>query len=85
MTVNTYINRFRGSGQSFSRYKLWILLATIAHYYLYASTGSVAITNANDANKCLGLAAEQSSLNANNYVYYAASKSSSTRNMSGRI
>lgn len=50
----------------------------ITHYYLYLSTGIVAITNTNDANKCFHLTAEQSRLNANNYVYYAASKSSST-------
>lgn len=75
LTVNTYINRFRGSGQDTWGYKMWILLGMIVHYYLYTSTGSVAVTNINDANKCLRLAAEQSSLNANNYIYYAASKS----------
>lgn len=76
LTVSTYINRFRGNGQSFWLYQMWILLEMITHYYLYASTGSVAITNTNDANKCFRLAAEQSTMNANSYVYYAASKSS---------
>lgn len=73
LTVNTYINRFRGNGQSFWLYKIWILLEMITHYYLYASTALVGITNTNDANKCFRLPAEQSSLNANNYVYYVAS------------
>lgn len=76
LTVIRYINRFVGNGQSFWLYKVWLLLEMITHYYLYASTGLLGITNIADANKCLGLPAEQSSLNANNYVYYAASKSS---------
>lgn len=78
LTVNTYINRFRGSGKDFWLYKMWNLLLMITHYYLYASTGNLAITNTEDANKCFRLAAEQSILNANNYLYYAASKSPST-------
>lgn len=73
LTVNTYINRFHGDGQSFWLYKMWIVLEMITHYYLFASTGLLTITNTNDANKCFRLAAEQSRLNANNYVYYAAS------------
>ena len=50
----------------------------ITHYYLYASTGLVNITSTNDVNKCFRLGAEESSLNVNNYAYYAASKSSGT-------
>ena len=76
LTVIKYINKFVGNGQSFLLYKMWILLEMITHYYLYASTRALGISNTTDVNKCLGLPAEQSSLNANNYVYYAASKSS---------
>lgn len=73
LTVETYINRFRGNGQSFWAYKMWLLLAMITHYYLYTSTRLLSITNTADVNKCFRLEAEQSSLNANNYVFYAAS------------
>ncbi|CAF9919648.1 MAG: hypothetical protein ALECFALPRED_001248 [Alectoria fallacina] len=73
LTVTTYINRFRGNGLSLSGYKMWILLVMITHYYLYASTGLVNITSTNDVNKCFRLGAEESSLNVNNYAYYAAS------------
>lgn len=75
LTVNTYINRFRGNGQDFWGYKMWIMLVMITHYYLYTSKRITTITNIADANKCFRLSAEQSILNANNYVYYAASKS----------
>ncbi len=86
LTTSTYINRFRGNGQSFWLYQMWLLLQMITHYYLYTSTGLFSITNTNDVNKCFRLAAKQSSLNANNYVYYAASKCSfSTRETSRRI
>lgn len=75
LTVNTSINRFRGNGLKTWDFKMWILLGMIIHYYLYTSTGSIAVTNTNDANKCFRLAPGQSVLNANNYIYYAASKS----------
>ncbi len=81
LTVNTSINKFRGNGLEFRVYKMWILLAMITHYYLYASTGISATINTNDVNRCLRLAADQSLLNANNYVYYAASESSLTGNL----
>lgn len=85
LTVSTSINRFRGNGQSFWLYKMWLLLEMITHYYLYTSLGILTITNTNDANRCFRLPAEQSSLNANNYVYYAASKSSPTGDPSPRL
>ena len=77
LTVNTYINRFRGDGQTFWAYKMWVLLSMITHYYLYTSTRKLlSITNIGDVNKCFRLPAEQSSLNSNSYIFYAASKSS---------
>ncbi len=81
LTVNTSINKFRGNGLELRVYKMWILLAMITHYYLYVSTGISATINTNDVNKCLRLAANQSLLNANNYLYYAASESSLTGNL----
>lgn len=75
LTVDNSIKSFLGNGLNAWGYKMWILLGMIVHYYLYTSTGSTAITNVNDANKCFRLAPGQSVVNANNYVYYAASKS----------
>lgn len=75
LTLNMYTNGFLGNGQRVWWYKMWILLGMLIHYYLYTSTASVAGTDVNDANQCVQLSAEQSSANANNYIYYAASKS----------
>ena len=56
---------------------MWILLDNIVHYYLYTATGAQpsTLTDRTDPNRCFRLGAEASSLNAFNYVYYAASKS----------
>ena len=75
LTVNKYFNRFQGNGQLFWAYQMWILLGMITHYYLYTSTGVFAFTGKTDVNQCVRLDAKQSSLNGNNYVFYAASKS----------
>lgn len=75
LPFNMYTNGFLGNGQRTWWYKMWILLGMLVHYYLHTSTGSNAVTNIDDANQCLQLSPEQSSLNANNYIYYAASKS----------
>ena len=55
---------------------MWILLKNIVHYYLFTSkrTQVMALTTRTDPNDCFRLDAEESSLNARNYVYYAASK-----------
>lgn len=75
LTVNQSTNRFNGNGQNVWLFKMWILLENIVHYYLFTTKGTLAFTlvNRNDPNKCFGLGAEASSLNAFNYVYYAAS------------
>ena len=77
LTVNQSTNRFNGNGQSVWLFKMWILLENIVHYYLFTTKGTQALTlaNRNDPNKCFRLGAEASSLNARNYIYYAASKS----------
>ena len=77
LTVNTHINRFIGDGQSLWGYQMWMLLQMITHYYLFVTTGSVGITNTNDVNKCFLTEAKEAILEANNYLYYAASRSSS--------
>ena len=75
LSVNTFTNRFRGNGQTFWLYQIWILMGMIAHYYLWTSTQTPDIINTNDANTLFGLAPSQSRYSANSYVYYAASKS----------
>ena len=64
-------------------------MENIIHYYLYTTKGlqALALTDRNDPNRCFRLDAEASSLNAFNYVYYAASKSpfSKTGDSSRRI
>ena len=77
LTVNKFHNRFRGNGQIFRLYQMWVLMEMITHYYLYTSSRELYVTDTNDVNECFRLEANQSSLNANNYVYYAASKSTS--------
>ena len=75
LSVNTLTNRFRGNGQPFWLYQIWILMSMIAHYYLWTSTQVPDIINTNDANTLLGLAPSQSRFSAGSYVYYAASES----------
>lgn len=75
LSVNTFTNRFRGNGQTFWLYQIWILMGMIAHYYLWTSEQAPDLVNINDANTLLGLAPSQSRWSANSYVYYAASKS----------
>ena len=76
LTVNKSTNQFYGNGIDVWWFKMWILLKNIVHYYLFTSksTQATALTARTDPNDCFRLDAEESSLNALNYVYYAASK-----------
>lgn len=73
LTVNTSINRFRQLGSDFKKFKVWILLEGIVHYYIYATTG-ISVDFATDANECARLGAAQTVENPSNYLYYVASK-----------
>ncbi|KAF6226169.1 hypothetical protein HO133_009035 [Letharia lupina] len=72
LTVNTSVNRFRGMGLDFAKFKVWALLEGILRYYIYATTGSSGIF-ATDVNKCVRLGSRQMVENPSNYVYYTAS------------
>lgn len=72
LTINTSINRFRGIGFDFTKFKVWTLLEAIVRYYIYATTGSLG-SFATEVNRCVRLGASQSMQNPSNYVYYAAS------------
>ena len=72
-TVDTSLNRFRGTGLDFTSFKVWALLEGILRYYIYATTG-VSSSFAQDVNQCARLAVRQRLENPKNYVYYVASK-----------
>ncbi len=73
LAINTSINRFRGVGVEFTKFKVWTLLEGILRYYIYATTRS-SDSFATDVNRCVTLGARQMVLNPRNYVYYVASK-----------
>ena len=76
LQYSSYLNRFQSNGQKVRQYLIWFLLEMLTHYYVYTSTGNMDFSDTNNANACFRLDADQSRLNVNNYVYYAASKSS---------
>ena len=76
LSVSTYLNRFQGNGEALRKYQMWVLLSGILQYYIYASQRSLHASAAVDVNKCFRLAANRSILNAANYVFYVASRSS---------
>ncbi len=71
--VDPHFNRFRDSGKRLVNYQLWVLLHELVHVYVYARSGS--LTELSTANDCVSLAAGSAVNNAQNYVFYAASKS----------
>lgn len=73
LAINTSLNRFRGTGLDFTKFKVWALLEGILRYYIYATIGTWA-SLATDVNRCLTLGVRQLVQNPSNYVYYAASK-----------
>lgn len=72
IAVNHSVNRFLGSGAKMSHFQIWVLLEEIAHYYINAGKGKT--VDVDDINKCARLSARASLSNANNYLYYVASK-----------
>lgn len=80
LSVNTYINRFRGNGQTLHAFKVWILLEEILHYYIHASSKPNLEPEVYDVNKAFRLRADQAVGNGISYAYYAASKPSASVN-----
>ena len=70
LTISTYINRFRGDGQSLIQYKLWVILDMLARYYIHGATAKT--LQVAEVNKCVALSSKDSSMNARNYAYYVA-------------
>ncbi|KAL6714889.1 hypothetical protein ACLMJK_007149 [Lecanora helva] len=71
LTVNRYQGNFYQDGSLMTRYQLWSLMHELAHFYIQ-QTRPIDVYNVND---CLRLSAGRSVVNAQNFVYYAASKS----------
>ena len=74
LTVNPHFRRFDQDGRRMLMFQLWAILHELAHYYIYASNG--AMVDFYDVNSCLILAPSEAVKNAQNFVYYAASKHS---------
>ena len=79
LSLSTYLNKYRENGQRQRLFRMWVLLEELAHYYIYTSTLRKDAPDIYDVNKCVRLAAKTAYLNAISYVFYAASKSSSTK------
>ena len=73
MPVDPHFNRFRADGKRLVDYQLWVLLHELAHVYVYAKYGNLYDVSA--PNDCALLSGSSAISNAQNYVYYAASKS----------
>ena len=72
LTVDPLFDRFRESGKRLINYQLWVIMHELAHNYVYARSGS--LSELSSVNDCVSLAASSAVNNAQNYVFYAASK-----------
>ena len=75
LSVDPHFNRFRADGRRLINYQLWVIMHELAHAYIYARTGS--LSDISYANDCIALTGSSAVNNAQNFVYYAASESSS--------
>ena len=73
LPVDPHFNRFRSDGNRLVNYQLWVLLHELAHVYIYAKSGN--LYDVSSPNDCALLSGNSAINNAQNYVYYAASKS----------
>ena len=74
LNVDPHFNRFRDPGERLINYQLWVILHELAQNYIYARSGS--LFELPDVNDCVSLSASSAVNNAQNYVFYAASKRS---------
>lgn len=72
LTIDPYRNRFVQDGKSLIKYQLWHILHELVHYYVYSTVEDH--IDIYGINACLALPARAAVLNAQSYVYYAASK-----------
>ena len=73
MTVNPRApTKFKGRGESIGRYMLYVILNGLVNLYVFAMVGISG--NLLPINACLALDGNQSLYNAQQYIYYVASK-----------
>ena len=72
LTVDRSHKTFTSGGESISRFQIYGLLNQMAQLYIFAKYGKVG--NNLEVNQCLGLEVGDAMINAQNYVYYVASK-----------
>lgn len=73
--VNEATNQFQSDGLSLVNTQVSVLLHELVHFYSEAASGVQVTHEGIRLNDCVGLNAEQSRLNPNNYVYYVFSTS----------
>lgn len=72
LTVNPRLKYFVQNGLSLVKYQLWIILHELVHYYVWSTKEFHRDVYA--INRCLDLLSRDAVVNAQSYVYYAASK-----------
>ena len=77
LTVDSHRNRFVQDGKRLIKYQLWHILHELVHYYVYSTKED--FLDIYGINFCLALPGRNAVLNAQSYVYYAASKWMSLR------
>lgn len=73
LEINYRLSQFMSNGKAMFDYQFWVVMKQITNLYVYwYGGGQLAYMDVND---CIRLPASQTIQNAMNYVYYAASKS----------
>ena len=73
LTVDPHGSRFVQNGKSLYEFQMWHLLNVLVNFYVYSTEEHK--MDIYGVNACLGLIGSEAMLNAQSYVYYAASKS----------
>lgn len=72
LTVLPHFNRFKQDGGSLLGYRIWVLLHELVHHYIYETSGTE--DDFYSVNECAALSASAAVENAQNFVFYVASK-----------
>lgn len=72
LTVLPHFNRFGQDGARLLGSQVWALLHELAHHYIYQTSRTE--LDLYSANECAGLSASEAVENAQNFVFYVASK-----------
>lgn len=72
LRVLPHFNRFEEDGGRLLSYRVWVLLHELAHHYIFETSGTE--VDVYSVNECAGLSASAAVENAQNFVFYVASK-----------